>query len=197
MSSVNIDHISQVITRLNEIIKTPVCSSELTRLSKLIKEVDNINTQFEEAGRLQKRGLKKSLEDIVKLMAPIAPHISEEMWHMLGHKSFVSTEQMPSFDKSAVNEEVEQQEDFIKQVISDVLEIQKIVKIKPKKVSLFMADDWKFSVYNTILKNKEKGINEITKEIMSTGKYGKATIGFIQSLYMNFCWGFSLYINLL
>ncbi|MFX0087834.1 MAG: hypothetical protein ACFFAU_19435, partial [Candidatus Hodarchaeota archaeon] len=63
MSSVNIDQISKLITRLNEIIKTPVCSTELTRLSKLIQEVDNLNKQFEEAGRLQKRGLKKSLED--------------------------------------------------------------------------------------------------------------------------------------
>ncbi len=63
MSSVNIDQISKVITRLNEIIKTPVCSTELTRLSKLIQEANNLNKQFEEAGRLQKRGLKKSLED--------------------------------------------------------------------------------------------------------------------------------------
>ena len=44
---------------------------------------------------------------------------------------------------------------------------------------------WKFQIYNTILSNKTKPINEITKEVMQTDmrKYGNATIGFIQSLY--------------
>lgn len=150
--------------------------NNMNTLRWYLKRVDGIKNA-------NKKILTKSLESIVKLMAPIAPHISEELWHMLGHKSFVSTEKMPSFDKSAINEDVEQQEDFIRHVISDVLEIQKIAKIQPKKISLFIAEDWKFSVYNTVLKKKEKGINEITKEIMSTGKYGKATIGFVQSLY--------------
>ena len=130
-----------------------------------------------------KNVLKESLEDVVKLITPLAPHLSEELWSMLGHKNFISIEKMPSPNNSLINKEAEQQEEFIRQIISDVAEIEKIVKIKPKKAMIFIADDWKFSVYDTVLKNKEKDVNEITKKIMSTGKYGKATIGFIQSLY--------------
>ena len=82
-----------------------------------------------------------------------------------------------------VNSKLENQEDLIRQIISDTNEIEKIAGIKPKKISVFVADKWKFEIYDKVLKNKEKGANEITKEIMSTGKYGKATVSFIQSLY--------------
>jgi hypothetical protein len=40
-------------------------------------------------------------------------------------------------------------------------------------------------VYQAVLRNKDKGINEITKEIMTgdTKLYGNATVLFTQSLY--------------
>ena len=38
-------------------------------------------------------------ETIVKLMAPIAPHWSEELWHtVLGHEDSVHDQQWPEFD---------------------------------------------------------------------------------------------------
>ena len=172
-------------------IKESIENYELTkfRTASYHALFNNINTlrwylnRVDGIKNANKKILKKSLEDIVRLIAPLAPHLSEELWSMLGHKTFVSTEKMPSPNNSLINKEAEQQEELIRQIISDVAEIEKIVKIKPKKAVIFIADDWKFSVYETVLKNKEKDVNEITKKIMSTGKYGKATIGFIQSLY--------------
>lgn len=34
----------------------------------------------------------------VKVLAPFAPHIAEELWHLLGETSFVSTETWPTYD---------------------------------------------------------------------------------------------------
>ncbi len=34
----------------------------------------------------------------VKLLAPFAPHISEELWHMLGNNSFVNQSEWPKYD---------------------------------------------------------------------------------------------------
>jgi leucyl-tRNA synthetase len=45
------------------------------------------------------RGLLKIL---VQLLAPLAPHISEEIWERLGGKGFVSTEKWPDYDKRLV-----------------------------------------------------------------------------------------------
>ncbi|WP_342441328.1 leucine--tRNA ligase [Lysinibacillus sp. FSL K6-0075] len=47
-------------------------------------------------------------EGFVKMLAPIAPHIAEELWQLLGHKSTLSYEQWPTYDETKlVDDEVE------------------------------------------------------------------------------------------
>jgi len=51
---------------------------------------------------------KKTLEDAVVLLAPFAPHLSEELWEQLGHKESVFTAKWPEADLSkTVENEVE------------------------------------------------------------------------------------------
>ncbi|MBQ4268291.1 MAG: leucine--tRNA ligase [Clostridia bacterium] len=46
--------------------------------------------------------------DLVKMLAPFAPHFAEELWEMLGHKTSVFEESFPLFDEKAlVKDEVE------------------------------------------------------------------------------------------
>ena len=47
-------------------------------------------------------------EGFVKLLAPIAPHVAEELWTILGHEGTISYEAWPTFDESKlVDDEVE------------------------------------------------------------------------------------------
>ena len=41
---------------------------------------------------------KKSFEVFLKLLNPICPHITEELWSKLGHKDFISISEWPKFD---------------------------------------------------------------------------------------------------
>jgi leucyl-tRNA synthetase len=51
---------------------------------------------------------KAYVEGFVQLLAPIAPHITEELWRKLGHEDSISYVQWPSFDESKlVDNEVE------------------------------------------------------------------------------------------
>jgi leucyl-tRNA synthetase len=43
---------------------------------------------------------KPVLEMLVKMIAPFAPHVAEELWHQLGHQSTVCTADYPSLDES-------------------------------------------------------------------------------------------------
>ena len=45
------------------------------------------------------------LEPMVVLIAPFAPHIAEELWEMMGHKTSVCDAQWPAFDESALVED--------------------------------------------------------------------------------------------
>ncbi|KGR74735.1 leucine--tRNA ligase [Ureibacillus manganicus] len=47
-------------------------------------------------------------EGFVKLLAPIAPHVGEELWEILGHTSTITYESWPTFDETKlVDDEVE------------------------------------------------------------------------------------------
>jgi leucyl-tRNA synthetase len=51
---------------------------------------------------------KNYMEGFVKLIAPIAPHLAEELWEKLGHSGTVSYEAWPAFDEAKlVDDEVE------------------------------------------------------------------------------------------
>lgn len=51
---------------------------------------------------------KSYIEGFVKMLSPIAPHISEELWQKLGHTETVTYEEWPTFDASLlVDNEVE------------------------------------------------------------------------------------------
>lgn len=131
-----------------------------------------------------KGALRSAIVDITKLLTPLTPHICEDMWKMTGGKGFVSVAGWPKHRENLINGESEMAEELIRNVMSDVDEIKKIAGIDgPESMKIFVADDWKFRVYNKVMRNKDRGINEITKEIMQSGAYGQATVNFIQGLY--------------
>lgn len=48
------------------------------------------------------------VEGMVKLLSPVAPHLTEEIWQLLGHEKTLAYEQWPSYDESKlVENEVE------------------------------------------------------------------------------------------
>ena len=48
---------------------------------------------------------KKTLETFVVLMAPFAPHISEELWSQLGHEDSVFHETWPTYDENEMKDD--------------------------------------------------------------------------------------------
>ena len=43
--------------------------------------------------------------DFIKLLAPFAPHLGEELWHRLGHADTIAFESWPTFDPSLLQED--------------------------------------------------------------------------------------------
>lgn len=49
-----------------------------------------------------------TVDDLLKLLSPIAPHFAEELWHQTGHTDSVVTQRFPVFDEKALHrQEVE------------------------------------------------------------------------------------------
>lgn len=76
---------------------------------------------------------KNDLHSIIKLLAPICPHIAEELWENTGNKSLVSLEKWPQIDESKINPEFDKIEKSNEQAITDIQNIIKILKEKQNK----------------------------------------------------------------
>ncbi|WP_188453971.1 leucine--tRNA ligase [Virgibacillus oceani] len=60
---------------------------------------------------------KEYAEGFVKLLSPVVPHISEELWRMLGHSDTISYEPWPIYDESKL---VEDKVEIVLQVMGKV-----------------------------------------------------------------------------
>ena len=49
--------------------------------------------------------LKMAIETALKLLSPMVPHITEELWRILGHDTFLLNEPWPVYDKGALTKE--------------------------------------------------------------------------------------------
>jgi len=75
------------------------------------------------------------VEDWIKLISPMCPHMAEELWKKLRKKGFVSIVQWPEWNENKINEKVEEEEKYIENLIEDINHIIKIIKEKGKDVS--------------------------------------------------------------
>ncbi|MGL4943409.1 MAG: leucine--tRNA ligase [Thermoguttaceae bacterium] len=47
---------------------------------------------------------REAMEKFLLVLAPLAPHIAEELWQLLGHKTTLAYEPFPAFDEDAIRE---------------------------------------------------------------------------------------------
>ncbi len=87
----------------------------------------------------------------IKLLAPVMPHLSEEIWERLGSISFVSLESWPTPDKRFLDEKIEKAMDVVTQTISDIKEIKGLLKDqKITTVHIYISPSWKYQVFQKI-----------------------------------------------
>lgn len=73
-----------------------------TVVAKLIEYVNYLTKNYPDGAP------RAAVEPIAVMVAPVAPHIAEELWSRLGHEDTITFEQFPSFDeKYLVDDEIE------------------------------------------------------------------------------------------
>ncbi|RLI80063.1 leucine--tRNA ligase [Archaeoglobales archaeon] len=121
-------------------------------------------------------------DDWLKLLAPFAPHICEELWH-LKHDTFVSLESYPKFDESKIDVEAEAIEEYLRTLLEDIKEILKFVE-EPKEVYISPAEEWKQEIIGIVLRSDN--MKEAMKEIMSREEFkkmGKEISAFVKKAF--------------
>ena len=75
-----------------------------TALAALM-ECNNVLVKQQNAPVAQTRAYRKALETMMQLLAPLAPHITEELWHITGHTGSIHMTDWPSYDEAMTQDE--------------------------------------------------------------------------------------------
>jgi len=113
---------------------------------------------------------REVLDAQIRMLTPVAPHLCEELWEMMGGKGFVSLSSWPTADESKLNIEAEESEALVMDVLEDTLSIMKVTGMTPKKIYYYTGCPWKWKVYLKMLEKARHGevkMNEVIKELAS------------------------------
>jgi leucyl-tRNA synthetase len=158
---------AQEIIAMDRTVERPVDRWLLSRLQHHVRVVGDAFEGFQTRRALQhaffllpqdvrwylRRGggnrdlLRNVLNTSVRLLAPFIPHVSEEIWEMLGMEGFVSNAAFPVVDESGIDPLAEFKEEYVKSVTEDVGEIIKVTRLTPKKLVVYSAPAWKWDVF--------------------------------------------------
>jgi len=90
---------------------------------------------------------KRFIEVSTKLLAPFVPHLAEEVWSRIGGRGFISASPYPDARKSEISDRAEAAERYLQSVIDDVRAILKVTTLKPARIILYAASQWKRRAY--------------------------------------------------
>jgi leucyl-tRNA synthetase len=123
----------------------------------LFETWNDLRWYIQRKGNTQAQALSQAVKVWVKMLAPFAPFICEELWSQTEEKGFISVAQWPQFDPDRLDLEAEEQENLVTDVMSDTQNILKAMKITPKRICYYIAAQWKWQVYLKVLEKTLAG----------------------------------------
>jgi len=124
--------------------------------------------------------LRTVLATRLKMMAPLAPFTSEEAWSRLRQQGFITTVSWPEVDDSLIDDRSEMLEELAATLLDDVAKVRKVAKIDPKRISIYVAAEWKWKVYSAIidqLRHEQPSLKDVITTLEgSLGYRGKGHV---------------------
>lgn len=121
-----------------------------TAINAALFDGTNLLKMYFERDGNNRKAVENVLSTFVRLLAPVAPHVCEELWSTIG-KGFASVAAWPKVDVKLIDEDVESQEDYVSKVSEDVKSViamlSKAQAFKPKKITLFIGPQGKYTAY--------------------------------------------------
>lgn len=95
--------VHKTIKKVSEDLQKLDFNTAIAAMMSLVNELYKLKA---ETGISKSQAWREALETLTQLLAPFAPHITEEVWQNLGHESSVHVSAWPAWDEKLVAEEV-------------------------------------------------------------------------------------------
>jgi leucyl-tRNA synthetase len=160
--------LSKLQCRIKEVTESLDELKTRTALQVALFEIWNdLRWYIQRRGNTEAKALGEAVKAWLKMLAPFAPFLCEELWSQTGEQGFISVAKWPIFDYGKIDVAAEEQENLITDLMTDTSNILKATKITPKRICYYTAAQWKWQVYLKILDKSIAGeakINELMKE---------------------------------
>ncbi len=104
----------------------------------------------------------KARRAVLHMLAPIAPHMAEEVAERTGEEGFVSLHPWPEYDGTALTPEAEFRWKMLDHIMEDIGDILQIIGNRsPERIKLYVSADWKY-----------RFVEVFRREFESTKDYG-------------------------
>ncbi len=96
-------------------------------------------------GDEKRRVLSDIIDKWLRVLAPVVPHMAEELWSRMDKPGYISFAAFPRYD-SCYSESLAQK-GFIDSLIDDILSIQAALKRDIESIYIYLATPWKYELY--------------------------------------------------
>lgn len=110
---------------------------------------------------------RKAIEKFVLAISPFAPHIAEELWHLLGHNQSILLEKFPDYDETKI----------VKQEIEFVIQVQSKIRAKIMLPPDLPQEEYEKSALQDEKVQKHIGDKQIRKVIFVPNKLINFIVG--------------------
>jgi leucyl-tRNA synthetase len=173
---------------LNKTIKNVSEALEKISIRDAINEIIQFTTEL---NKYKNEGVNEEIfnkckKNLALLLHPFVPHMTEEVWELLGKEGFLSLAKWPLYDKKTLNVDNDYKWKLLNNTINSINHIILIIKKeKLEEISIITANEWKYKFMLNLLSLIERTKNQ--KEVMSIimedelfktqGKFVSQTIG--------------------
>lgn len=179
--------------RLNRMVKNISEYYENMVIRDALNEIISFTDLFREYSQMKplKALYKEAKEKLILMLAPVVPHLCEELWALNGKEGFVSLAKWPGYNPALITPEIEQHWLSYDNLIDDVKNILKIIQIEGiQAVHIIIAAEWKNQFIREMLTEVVAGKNfgELMKKAMANPDwkpYGKNIKGYLQKIAKN------------
>jgi leucyl-tRNA synthetase len=107
----------------------------------------------------RRRVLVDILDVWLRVLAPVIPHIAEELWERMHNVGFISLAAFPQYDN--VYAETLVQKRFLDGVIDDISNIQAAIKRETATIFVYLASGWKYHLYDLVHGLDDRSLKQI------------------------------------
>ncbi|TKX74346.1 leucine--tRNA ligase [Halorubrum sp. GN11_10-6_MGM] len=127
---------------------------------------------------------ERGLDVAVRLLAPVAPHLAEELWEALGRDGFVAEAEWPTANVD--RDTVEKRRRLVENTREDVRDIVDVAGIDdPERIDVVVAPDWKYDALSIAI---DSDADNLISELMGEShirEQGDAAASYGQDLQAN------------